>query len=196
MSVQIVIFPIMIYFYKNISFTFLISNILTSYIISLIIILGFMLILISFPLLKIATILGKPYQILIKSIISITSITSKIPFSKVYIKVPYTYQIILYYLIIFISLYLFKTKKHQKILKYKKQIISIIIIIILIPNSIELVPTNRLKIYFIDVGQGDSCLIVTPQNKTILIDGGGSENYDIRRKDTTSIPFKQKNKEA
>lgn len=155
-----------------------------------------MLILISFPLLKIAVILGKPYKILIKSIVSITSITSKIPLSKVYIKVPYTYQIILYYLIIFISLYLFKTKKHEKILKYKKQIISIIIIIILIPNSIELVPTNRLKIYFIDVGQGDSCLIVTPQNKTILIDGGGIENYDIRRKDTTPIPFKQKDKEA
>ena len=29
-----------------------------------------------------------------------------------------------------------------------------------------------LKIYFIDVGQGDSTLIVTPKNKKILIDGG------------------------
>lgn len=29
-----------------------------------------------------------------------------------------------------------------------------------------------MKIYFIDVGQGDSCLIVTPSNKKILIDGG------------------------
>ena len=31
----------------------------------------------------------------------------------------------------------------------------------------------------IDVGQGDSTLIVTPKNKKILIDGGGNENYDI-----------------
>ena len=29
-----------------------------------------------------------------------------------------------------------------------------------------------MKIYFIDVGQGDSCLIITPRNKKILIDGG------------------------
>lgn len=31
----------------------------------------------------------------------------------------------------------------------------------------------------IDVAQGDSTLIVTPKNKTILVDGGGDENYDI-----------------
>lgn len=186
----------MIYFYKNISFTFLISNILTSYIISLIIILGFMLILISFPFLQIAKIFGSLYKILIKLIIFITSITSKIPFSKVYIKTPYVYQIVFYYLILFISLYLFKTKKHLKILKYKKKIIAVILIIMLIPNLIESVPTNNLKIYFIDVGQGDACLIVTPKNKKILIDGGGSEGYDVRRKDITSISIKQKNKKA
>ena len=31
----------------------------------------------------------------------------------------------------------------------------------------------------IDVGQGDSCFIITPENKKILVDGGGSENYEI-----------------
>ena len=35
--------------------------------------------------------------------------------------------------------------------------------------------------YFIDVGQGDSCLVITEANQTILIDGGGNEtsNYDV-----------------
>lgn len=31
----------------------------------------------------------------------------------------------------------------------------------------------------IDVGQGDSTLIVSPQGKNILIDGGGSSSYDV-----------------
>lgn len=35
---------------------------------------------------------------------------------------------------------------------------------------------KELKIYFIDVGQGDSTLIVTPNLKTILVDGGEEEN--------------------
>lgn len=34
-------------------------------------------------------------------------------------------------------------------------------------------PDNRFHIYFLDVGQGDSILIKTPQNHQILIDGGG-----------------------
>ena len=39
----------------------------------------------------------------------------------------------------------------------------------------------------IDVGQGDSTLIVTPNNKTILIDGGGSPTYDIG--ENTLVPY-------
>lgn len=46
-----------------------------------------------------------------------------------------------------------------------------------------------MKIYFIDVGQGDSCLIVTPHNKTILIDGGGSINSDYDVGKNTLVPY-------
>ena len=51
-------------------------------------------------------------------------------------------------------------------------------------------PSN-LRIYFIDVGQGDSSLIVTPNNKKILIDGGGtmnsSGNFDVG--EDTLLPY-------
>ena len=67
-----------------------------------------------------------------------------------------------------IALIKFKIKNNIK--KVKTLIIIICVVIIVI----SFIPRN-LKIYFIDVGQGDSTLIVTPHNKTILIDGGGSE---------------------
>ena len=41
--------------------------------------------------------------------------------------------------------------------------------------------------YFINVGQGDSTLIITPNNKTILIDGGGSNSYDVGK--NTLVPY-------
>ncbi len=46
-----------------------------------------------------------------------------------------------------------------------------------------------MKIYFVDVGQGDCTFIVTPRNKTILIDGGGSllEEFDVGKR--TVIPY-------
>ncbi len=43
--------------------------------------------------------------------------------------------------------------------------------------------------YFVDVGQGDCTFIITPQNKKILIDGGGSltDDFDVGKK--TLIPY-------
>ena len=70
----------------------------------------------------------------------------------------------------------------------KKKVISILLIICLLIETIKVIPRD-LKIYFIDVGQGDSTLIVTPLNKNILIDGGGSEigSYDVGK--NTLLPY-------
>lgn len=73
--------------------------------------------------------------------------------------------------------------------KIQKHIISIVLLISIIFQIIKIIPSD-LKIYFIDVGQGDSTLIITPYHKKILIDGGGSEtneNYDVGK--NTLIPY-------
>ena len=46
---------------------------------------------------------------------------------------------------------------------------------------------SNLYVYYLDVGQGDSTLIVTTMKKTILIDGGGSATYDVGK--NTLIPY-------
>ena len=193
LSVQIIILPIMIYNYKTISLTFLISNILTNFLISIIIILGFLIIILSIFIFPIAKLTGLIYNLLLKILLIITEITAQIPFSKIYVKVPYLFQIVFYYSLL---LFLINKKTRKFLFKYKKQIIVIILIIVIFPSILENLPKNYLKIYFIDVGQGDSCLIVTPSNKKILIDGGGSESYNVRRKYTSSISPKQKNKQT
>lgn len=47
-----------------------------------------------------------------------------------------------------------------------------------IENSIEKPTQNNLVVEFIDVGQADSTLIITPNNKSILIDAGESGDYE------------------
>ena len=75
-----------------------------------------------------------------------------------------------------------------KVRENKKRLKQIIVVIFISILIINVVPKN-LKIHFIDVGQGDSCLIVTPHNKTILIDGGGSSlsSFDVGK--NTLIPY-------
>ena len=78
---------------------------------------------------------------------------------------------------IFPQNYIFFVIKY-KIKPYKKKIKFTLVIVILLGYAFSKIP-HDLRIYFIDVGQGDSCLVVTPNNKKILIDGGGSTTYDI-----------------
>jgi competence protein ComEC len=42
---------------------------------------------------------------------------------------------------------------------------------------------GKLTIYFLDVGQGDSALVVFPHGKTMLVDGGGELRFDRRERD-------------
>ena len=48
---------------------------------------------------------------------------------------------------------------------------------IIICNVISFIPRN-LRIYFVDVGQGDCAVIKSPMGKNIIIDGGNNRDYD------------------
>ena len=128
----------------------------------------------------------------------LANIGSKIPFNQIYVITPNLSEIFTFYIVVFLTFFfisIYKPKRKQNkvfnkrirnlisLAKYefnqnKRKVLSFMLIIVVIANIIIFIPKD-LKIYFIDVGQGDSCLIVTPNKKTILIDGGGSENYDV-----------------
>ena len=79
-------------------------------------------------------------------------------------------------------------------IKFKKKICLYLIIVLLIFFKIRPYMDNNTYIYYIDVGQGDSILVVTPHlNKTILIDTGGivsfNENYKCNIIKNKTIPF-------
>lgn len=79
-------------------------------------------------------------------------------------------------------------------IKFKKKICLYLIIVLLMFFKIRPYMDNNTYIYYIDVGQGDSILVVTPHlNKTILIDTGGivsfNENYKSNIVKNKTIPF-------
>lgn len=191
-SAQIIIGPIMALKFNSIGIGFIITNLLLSFVIGVVVIGGFIQILISIISISAGIALAKIIEIPVYCIILI----SKINIGNFKIVTPSLYQIILYYIIIYIFRYLYKvfhskntstTQKRVKniiyLVKYKirpymSKMIAVLMVIIIITALFKNIPQD-LKIYFIDVGQGDSTLIVTPKNKTILIDGGGSETYDV-----------------
>jgi len=51
-------------------------------------------------------------------------------------------------------------------------LVSVGIVVILVAVALVQLPDGKLHVYFLDVGQGDAILVVTPQGKQILVDGG------------------------
>ena len=177
LGANIIIMPIMMYQFSTISLTFVISNLLAGSLLGAIMILGFVSIILNI----------KPLYFVLNLLVSLFSkiadICSKLPLSLIYIKTPSLIQIFLIYLIIFLFYLIFTGRLN--LFRIKQIIISFLIIIFILNYRI---PNNNLIIHFIDVGQGDSCLMLH-KGYVIMIDGGGSTDskYDIG--ENTLVPY-------
>lgn len=204
---NIFVMPIILYNFNTISLTFIISNLIAGILIGPITIFGFILIILSILNIKLAYVFGIIYNLLLELLIRTTKLTSIFPMSEVLVPTPNIFIIFIYYLILTIYiLYIFLKKEYSNryivkkiinnILKfinllkknYKIIFIFCTVLIVIFVFISKMIPKD-LKIYFIDVGQGDSTLVITPLNKKIIIDSGGSEIGDFDGGKSTLVPY-------
>lgn len=178
-SANLLIFPILMYQFNNISFTFLISNFLITPITGIMTFLGYATCIISFISIKISKITAFIFNVTLVIFNYVASACAKLSITKINIVTPSILAISIIYITIFYMSFFYRAI-HKK---YLKNLLKVAIILVTICNISRFYNLN-LRIHFIDVGQGDSTLIITKTNKTILIDGGGSEaeTYDVGEK--------------
>lgn len=199
LSANILLIPLSMYIFNSFSFTFIISNLFVQPILSYIIIISIIQIIISIFSIRLASIFSIFTNIIINFFVQIVKFCSSIPFSKLIVTTPSIATLILIYFIIFTLVFLDKRKllnKYNIYIFFKKigdiikiPIIFIIIIVFIIASIYIKCNSDVLKVFFVDIGQGDSTLIITPNNKKILIDGGGSEfgSFDVGER--TLLPY-------
>ncbi len=117
----------------------------------------------------------------------ISNISSKVINITIYF--PYFNKILMLFYYLFLILFI----------KLKKKKYLFLIFLILLFLKFKFLFNKNTTLYFLDVGQGDSLLIKTKNNKSIMIDTGGSiknkmekwkirnRNFDIEK--STIIPF-------
>ena len=191
-SATISVMPIMIFNFNSLAVTSLIVSVFAGFLVGPIMILGIIFIFVK------TQIIGILLSIFLDILLKVSSIGNRLPLNQIYLVTPKIYEILLYYVGTFIVNFIIKIRLEKNpnafylrgkylinFFKYKfklklKNIISIILIICILNLFYLKIPKN-LKIYFVDVGQGDCTLVITPNNKTILIDGGGSEfsNFNV-----------------
>lgn len=215
-SVQIFIFPIVWYKFNFISITSFIPSILISLFIFPILILGYLSFFEIFIQRFISIgIISKINNFIILKMLNLVSILSKIPLLSIYLKKPNKIFIVSYYVVLILCIKIIQKDKLAEMLhiwriksgkvpikqyirvKFKKNNDFKRIVLIVILNIViifqSFVQNNFLKngveIYFLDVGQGDSTIISTAKNKTIVIDGGEGEKSGFDYGKNVLFPF-------
>ena len=176
-SANILILPITIYEFNTIPINSIISNLLAGPLLGICIILGMFMVIISTVCFPVSKLITFPLQIILKILIKIIELISKIPFGNYTVKTPWLIVVFLTYAIIATLIH-----SKKRITKILTMVTLIIFVVMQVCTFINI--DGKLKIYFIDVGQGDSMLVKTVRGKNILIDGGGSKDpdYDIGEK--------------
>ncbi len=187
---NILIMPLTIYKFNTISLNFILANLVAGPLLGLSLILGLIMLVTSFVSLNIAKLFSFILNIILIILIKSTKLISQIPYSNITVITPHLISIVIIYTIIFLGYYIAKSPELRKKLKTKNKLIIktitiVLSIAIISVATLRLLEEKKLKLYFVDVGQGDCTYLKTPSGKNILIDGGGNrdkEKYDVGKK--------------
>ena len=166
------IIPIVWNCYNKVSLVFCFSNLIASILIGPIMILGY----IHLFLGSIISCFAFAEKALLTVLFQVAEFFSSFKISRILVPSIPVYFWVFYYILLIGFKYFYCHKDIFQ--KWKKSIIGIIILFFIIGIIILIPKENDLEIHFLNVGQGDCTLIITPKKKTILIDGGNNEGYD------------------
>lgn len=176
LAAQLAVLPLIAYYFYIFTPGAIIANILASYLAGGAIILGFLGVFVSLFLPAVSSLFIYPAGFLIEIIKIIVEMVVKLPGSYLWVKMPQVGLIIIYYTGVLLICYAARAKSRRWGYRGGLLIAVFVFILCLPPGFYN---RGKLEITFIDVGQGDSILIKTPQGKFILLDGGGSRWTDV-----------------
>lgn len=171
LAVQIGILPLLSYHFNSVSLVAIVTNLVLVPILSLSVIVGFILIFVSYLNINIALFLGVLLNALLDFTRIIMNLFDIISYKTLTLPQPSFVSIIYYYLAVFILLGFIKFDLLS--VKIKKTFLICTLFTILL-TVFYITLQNNVEIEFLDVGQGDCSLINVNNEKFFLIDTGGS----------------------
>jgi competence protein ComEC len=173
LSVEIILFPILAYYFNMVPLITVVANLFIVPLASLSVVLScFTLFSATFSSL-LATIFSASNWLCLHSILKLNTLFATLPIAKLTVPSPSIFAFIVYYL--FVWLLLSSTAQKRK---------AIIFSLIIIGNifawkGLLFGDSHLLKLTFLDVGQGNSTLIELPDKRILLINAGEKQgNFD------------------
>lgn len=173
--------PIMIFNYYEVHIYSVFVNMLVVPLMSIIVLFGFIGLLLG----SVSLLLGKIFSGIVFYILNFYDLCCEsamyLPFHTITIGKPMLFNIV-FFVILLILIVQLGNKKRNKCL-VKRSIGVIFCGLILINLTFFIIPGN-LKIVHLDIGQGDSTVIISPHREVYIVDGGGNRKENKTTRDT------------
>lgn len=178
LAAQIGTLPLIAYYFNFMAPVSLLANVVAVPLTSLILILGFCAAILGLAYLPLAEFINYSTGALLDLFLTLVKGFSMLPGSVFYVSTPPIWAVILAYGLL---LAMVNSDKFSGILlrirrlrqfKGKLLIAGLVMVALLVWSSVLWAGESNLKVTFINVGEGDSILIQTPQGRTMLIDTG------------------------
>ncbi|MEN6348535.1 MAG: DNA internalization-related competence protein ComEC/Rec2 [Syntrophomonas sp.] len=174
---QLAVIPLIAYYFNLFSPLSLLSNLLTTYLSGFAVILGFLTLITGGVLPVLGSFLLYPAGLSIELILILNKFVLNLPGSYFWVATPPVLLTVCYYGGLLSIIKYWQDGDQRRYLLPGLALISIFLVYIFIPATVF--NYGLMEAVFIDVGQGDSILLKSPAGKFILVDGGGSELYDV-----------------
>jgi len=190
-AAQLAALPILAWHFNQVSFSSLFSNLFVVPLVELIIILGLAGGLAAFIVPILGNIVFSFDSILLGAVFEMTRALAALPFSKIWLPSMGILPGICYYiLLVFICMPKeYRTRIYSVFKEYRQAIgIACCVLLISVVFWRALLP-NEMEVHFIDVGQGDCALVLTPHGHAMFFDTGGTKDgsFDIGAR--VDIPY-------
>ncbi|MDD2504093.1 MAG: DNA internalization-related competence protein ComEC/Rec2 [Clostridia bacterium] len=187
LSTQLGTLPLTTYYFNLISPVSILANLLVLPVLGIVTAGGFLLLLTGMLVPNIASIAALPIKLLCSLIFLVTDFAAGLPYAYFRVVSPSIFTIICAFLFLWMI-----SRERPSFIRHPSLACGALIIVYLTGQLLMGLSTPKeLKLVFLDVGQGDCCFIQTPDQKNILIDGGGQEGVDID--EDVLLPFLLKN---
>ncbi len=180
---QLMSLPILLWYFSQVSLSAILANLFVVPIIDGILLLALLAGLLAFALPFLGTLLFVTGSLLFGLVWELTKLLAMLPYSSVYpsaLALPTTF---LYYGLL---AFLFCGEERQgwilaRLRPYGRRLLLGLAAALVFFVALQLTQPREVAVHFIDVGQGDAALVVTPHGHAVMIDTGGTrENaYDI-----------------
>ena len=182
MGAQLATLPVLAWHFNQISISALLSNLVVVPLVDIIIVLGLVGGIAAFFIPMLGAVVFAFDSMLLGISFEMTRVMAALPFSSVWLPSMGVSAGLCYYAVLSI---LFVPQEYRKRtaefiyrFRYKFIIVSSFIVVFLF--SWQITRPNEIEVHFIDVGQGDAALVVTPHGHAMLFDTGGTrDTFDV-----------------